>query len=212
MRYAFSFLLVPALLLAACVSTDPVKPPDLSQPYRQHYEAGLRAETKADYRTAQREYAQAYKIAEESKLGLPAVSAATYELGRVTGYLCDYDRARRLLRQSLEMEERVSGPYSANMSARYMELARLNYDNGHYARAVPYYERGIPLLEKLDIIKRDPLGYAEALEEFGTALKHTGATREAKGILQRADIMRSQYGSRGRPYFPQRYDRNCSKK
>ena len=202
-------LFAPAVLLVACVTVEPPKPDEISQPFRQHYEAGVRAEGKADYRAAQREYAQAYKIAEDDKLGPAALSAATYELGRVTGYLCDYSRAHRLLRQSLEIEERVSGPYSANTSARYMELARLNYDNGRYAQAVPYYERAIPLLEKLDVDKRDPLGFAEALDEFGASLSHIGATSEAQRVLRRADRMRAQNSNRARSYIPRRYDRNC---
>ncbi len=212
LRYPFLLFPIAALFLASCVSTEPAKQSETSQPFRKHYEAGLLAESKADYRTAQREYALAYKVAEDAKLGPSAISAVTYELGRVTGYLCDYDRAHRLLRQSLEIEERVSGPYSANMSARYMELARINYDHGLYAVAIPYYERGIPLLEKLDFEKRDPLGLAEALHEFATALKRTGATREAQRVLQRADIMQAQYANRGRPYAPKRYPQNCPKK
>ena len=212
MRYFSLLAPVTALVLAACVSTEPAKPPDVNQPYRIHYEAGLLAESKGDYRAAQREYAQAYKIAEDSKLSMAALSAATYELGRVTGYLCDYDRAHRLLRQSLEMEERVSGPYSANMSARYMELARLNYDRGLYALAIPYYERGIPLLEKHDFEKRDPLALADALHEFGTALNRTGATREAQRVLRRADILQAKYANRGQSLAPKRYPQNCPKK
>jgi len=211
-RWRVFLSLTATSLMTACVTVEPPKPGEVNQPFRQHYEAGVQAESKADYRSAQREYAQAYKIAEDDKLGPAALSAATYELGRVTGYLCDYSRAHRLLRQSLEIEEQVSGPYSANTSARYMELARLNFDNGFYAKAVPYYERAIPLLEKLDIDKRDPLGFADALEEFGTSLSHIGAAQEAQRVLRRADRIRTQNANRTRPYTPRRYDRGCPRK
>jgi hypothetical protein len=71
-----------------------------------------------------------------------------------------------------------------------LELARLMHDQKHFDKAIPYYERGIQAMEKVDAANKAPIGFADALDEYAHSLNETGNESEAKAILGRADEIR----------------------
>jgi len=130
-----------------------------------YHEWGTQAEQKGDFKLAKQNYSRALINARMGNSPKSGISMVTYNLGRVTGYLCDYEESEKLLLDSLRLEEEAIGPESGLTSMRLLELARLNYDQGHFQKAIPYFSRGVSIVEKLDIENSDPIGFSDVLAE-----------------------------------------------
>jgi tetratricopeptide (TPR) repeat protein len=94
-----------------------------------------------------------------------------YEYGRASGVTCFYEHAEEYLSKALTLDEESSGPTHYPL----IELARLNLDRGKYAEAVPYFERVLPIVEKLNSEALDPIGFADLLDEYAVHLLSRGA-------------------------------------
>ncbi|HEX6843158.1 MAG TPA: tetratricopeptide repeat protein [Stellaceae bacterium] len=174
-----------------------------------YHDAGLEAEQAGDFKTAERDYLRALINFRDGELPESYLSMELYNLGRMEGHNCNYADAKAHLLDALHREERLSGPESSLTTKRLFELARLSYDRGEYADAAIYYGRGIPAARKLGIEKTDPITLANALDEYGTALRNAERPEEAKAAVSAADGIRASHPGEKAKYNFVRYTRRC---
>jgi tetratricopeptide (TPR) repeat protein len=154
------------------------------------YEQGLRAESAGNYSGARDAFKKALTEAQEAGLGQDFISAATYNLGRMTGYTCDFARAKELLLEALRLEQALPAPSRANVTKRLSELARLSYDQGAFSESVSYYDLVVPELEELGVLKLDPNGFAIFLDDYAQAHARSGDEHRADAARRKAADIR----------------------
>jgi hypothetical protein len=123
--------------------------------------------------------------------------------------LCKFGEAEPLLLEALKVQETITPQEPGIMTKRLFELARFYSDRELYAHSLPYFARGIPWAEKLDIEASDPIAFADAIDEYALALEKTGNSSDAKRQQHKAAELRARHGGRRAVYAPIRYGRNC---
>ena len=179
---------------------------------QKYHESGLWAEQKGDYQLAKQNYSRALLNAEWGHSPISGKSMVTYNLGRVTGYLCEFEEAERLLLEALSLQQKVplaDDPDHTILSMRYFELGRFYYDYGYYDQAILYLEKGIPIAEKLDIEKSDPIAFAYILDEYEVALRETNQINKAESIKTKSAEIRRVNSGKYPIFVPKRYNQNC---
>lgn len=174
-----------------------------------YYDSAVDAEIRGDYAFAERQYERALINARIGHAPPAGISASMYGLGRMKGYLCKFDEAQPLLVEALKIEESVSGPEGEIMTKRLFELARFHSDRGQYSDSVPYFARGIPAVKKLNIEASDPIAFADALDDYSTALEKTGSIIEAQKVKAEAMELRIKNPGRRARFVPVRYGIGC---
>lgn len=204
MRILIFIVLLPAL--ASCANPINLRTAE------NYYVSGQTAEISKDYVLARRDYSRALLNAQLGKAQPSAISMLTYNLGRMTGYVCEYLEAEKLLLDALTQEEKITGPESGITSMRLLELARLNFDQKRFAQSIPYFQRGVANVEKLNIERDDPIGFALVLDDYATALVEAGQATESASIRARADELRRKNQGRNPGFVPIRYNQPCPPK
>ena len=176
------------------------------------YDQGLRAESAGDYAGAREAFDRVLNEARAAGLGPEYVSAATYDLARMTGYTCDFVRAKELLLEALTLEQALPAPGPGNVTKRLSELARLSYDQGNFAESAAYYERVVPELERLGVLKLDPNGFANFLDDHALAISRSGNEQRADTIRAKASEVRSRNAGVPVRFRPVYYRDACAKK
>ena len=189
----------------------PVWAADRQVAYRS-YDQGLRAEFAGNYSTAREAFARALREAQAASLGPEFISAATYNLARMTGYTCDFGRAKDLLLEALNLEQALPAPNRANVTKRLSELARLSFDQGAFAESVAYYDRAVPEIEGLGVLKLDPNGFAIFLDDYAQALSQSGNEKGAGVVREKASNIRSLNAGVTVQFRPTYYRDVCAKK
>ena len=200
--YAYIILLV--ALISGCAN------PINERTAYNYYNLALQAEAIRDYASAEQNYDKALYNAQIAHSNA-TISASMYGLGRMKGYLCKYDEAEKLLSSSLALEEKVTGAESSVTTKRLFELARLNFDRGQYAAALPYFGRGIPAVKKLGIEASDPISLANALDEYAISLGKTGYKDQSDSAINEAATLRHDNPGRKVTFTPVRYNQTCTK-
>ena len=176
---------------------------------QKYHEWGTMAEKNGDLNLAKQNYSRALISARMAHSPKSGISMATYNLGRVTGYLCDYAESEKLLLESLFLEEETTGPGSGLTSMRLFELARLYFDQGFFQKSIPYFRRGISNVEALGIENSDPIGFSNLLADFARALTENHQIDQAKLFEKRIrDIHDQNYGKQA-GFKPTRYNTYC---
>jgi tetratricopeptide (TPR) repeat protein len=119
-----------------------------------YYEAGLQAEASKNWAGAKEMFWRALVNARSGGAAPAYISAATYNLGRMTGYTCEYADAEKLLLESVSLEQGLPTPNMINLTKRWSELAQITYDQGKYAESSKWFAIAIPELEKLNIVSK----------------------------------------------------------
>ena len=133
------------------------------------------------------------------------MSIAYYEYGRASGILCDWQEAESGLKKSLEIDRSNSGPVHLPL----MELGRLNFDQGKYDQALGYFREAKPLVDSINAETRDPLGYAEFLDELAESIEKSTNDGEAAQYRERAKQLRSTFPSGTKHTERTPYGMNC---
>ena len=161
----------------------------------ERYEAGryadaaIAARSAGNYALARSNWAKAIAHAQLGAGRTRELAIAYYEYGRSSGIICDWDEANRGLQRSLELDRSVNGPVHMSL----IELARMNLDRGHYEAARGYFEQANDLYEAMSAETRDPIGYAQFLDEYSLALDRTGAHDKAAPFRARAQQLRATF-------------------
>lgn len=170
-----------------------------------HFEAAQRFDVTGDYVSAREQYWKALVNARLAGADQATISMLTYNFGRTTGYTCHLDEAEKHLLDALEMEKSVTGPESGISTKRLFELARFYFDQAQFEKSATYYARGIPAVEKLGMAQIDPIGLADALDEYTTALAKSGHPSDAAAVVQRSAELRRAYPGKKAGFVPTRY-------
>jgi tetratricopeptide (TPR) repeat protein len=109
-----------------------------------------------------------------------------YEYGRTSGVICDYVEARRGLNTALKLDEESSGPTYMTL----MELGRLELDQGNWKDAMAHFARFDATVPRDTAEKKDPIGYADALDEYARAADGAGDSSLASSLRQRSRHLR----------------------
>ena len=168
------------LFLAACVTVIP--------PSHGIYSGNI-AFKRGDYAQAKESFSSALQLATQQNWK-PHIATAKYGLGRSLSQLCQFDEAEKYLMEAASLESEISGGKGIYLSQDYFELARLYYEYGKFDKAVPYFQKAIPLAEELRVASSDPIGYANALEDYAIALSKVGDANQAKAIEQKITAFR----------------------
>ncbi len=176
-----------------------------------YYEAGLQAESQRNWVHAREMYFRSLVNAKSSGASPEQISAATFNLGRMVGYTCDYPQAESLLKQSVDFEKKLVSPNPANLTKRWSELARLTYDMGKYSESAQWYALSVPELERMGVVNIDPIGFADYLEAQGRALEKSGQSRPAAEVMERAGKLRAVSLGKSALFVPVEYSSVCAK-
>lgn len=200
-------LALACLVLAAAGCYNPVD----ALFYDYDSDQGHDAEHAGDHATARSFYWRAYVNASMGHLGPKAESAALYNYARMTGMLCDFEHAHRSLEGALELEEQAEGPDGGLTSMRLYELARLCFDHQKYAEAARWYDRAIPLTRKAGFERSDPIGFANELDRYATALDETGDSARAAELRAESAHLHELHPGAMAFFVPDHYPSDCPK-
>ncbi len=140
----------------------------------------------------------------------PHIATAQYGLGRSLGQLCQFSEAEKYLIEAANLESEISGGKGIHLPQDYFELARLYYDYGKYDKAVPYFQKAIPLAEELQVASSDPIGYANVLEDYAIALSKVGDANETKAIERRIATLRQSHPGKSAGFKIVRFNPQCA--
>jgi len=162
-----------------------------------HFNSGSAAFDQEDYVTAEKEFARAEWYAETPDFGkspacIQAKAAALYNGALSVGHQGRFEEAERLLYQTIALDSKTDSTNTALPAGRLFELARLHQAMGKNGLARKEYEQGIPIAEKFDLEKRDPIALAIILEDYAKLLD-LPADRRAESFRERAKDIRADH-------------------
>ena len=96
-------------------------------PYEENGYAAYQAANRGDWIAAEESYARAAEIVVADNLGPKLESESLYNLGRIKKNLGKLNEGEEILKKSLEIEEKLSGPSSIKTGRRTVELAIVYY-------------------------------------------------------------------------------------
>jgi tetratricopeptide (TPR) repeat protein len=192
-----------SLFVAALLATAGCASPQLKLNW-----AGNEALAEHDYRLAAERYQQS--LAEAEKVGDEQLAAsALYGLGRANGYMCNFPEAEKFFAESIDRREHLPDTEDAYLTQNLCEFGRLYLAEGKWEDAAAQFKRAVPRLEALGTGSRDPIGYAEALEDYEKALRNAGRPDEAAKVSQRSADLRRENPSRTADYKFRPYPSHC---
>lgn len=174
------------------------------------FDLGLQAELNGDYAAARDAYLRALAAASSVGADSGFVADITYNLGRMSGYLCDFRTAEAMLQQSLRLVESRTLTMTPAVSRRLFELGRLAIDEDRFVEAVAFFERALPVLENLKMVAEDPLGFAYVLDELAYALDGAGQTDRAVSVRLRSSELREKSGHAVMQFRPKHFAQGCA--
>jgi tetratricopeptide (TPR) repeat protein len=147
-------LLVSALFSTVTLADDPMAARANAEGNREYFAAR--------YPSALAKFEQALLKATESE-DQQYRAIAMYGLARTNGQMCRLVEAENWFRDSIALREKLPDDRYARVTQSYLEFARFLMTYGRDKEAVPYMEKTIPNLEKLNIETSDPIAFAEFL-------------------------------------------------
>lgn len=180
MKYVSLFFLISFYVFIGCAPAINQKSSAM------HSQSAMSAIQNDDWGAARRHWAKAVVNAELANDDSKQLAILYYEYGRSLGVTCFYEMSENYLKKALEIDKKTSGP--THMSI--LELARLFYSQQKYMVAISYYEKLIPIYSELNADILDPIGVADVLDEYSSALAALGKKPESDFNKQQAQKLR----------------------
>jgi len=179
-----SFLTVIALLiLTSCAA------PINQRNAEKYYAEAVSAQHSGDWWSARKYFARAISNAELAGAPNSSLALLWYEYGRSSGVICDWQEAEGGLIKALELDLKTGGPAYMPL----YELARMNYDREMYTEAVEFFRRAYAKMETDQADTKDPIGYADFLDEYSHALDESGRKDLAPKFVVRSERIRAAF-------------------
>jgi hypothetical protein len=89
----------------------------------------------------------------------------------------------------------------------YSEHARLVFDDGRYAEAVPLFQKAVLALDHLSAPEKFPADYAAFLDDYSAALEKTGREAEGESVSKRAEEIRQANPGASGKFVRRKYKR-----
>lgn len=193
-------------LLTACAFSETINRKNAVN----YHDWGEQAEFAGDYELAERNYGRALINARLGNSPAAGISMVAYNLGRMKGYLCKYSEAEQLLLEAIALEQEASGSDSGLSIMKQLEIARFYFDYGQYDRAVAYYASGLPGAKKLGVGSSDPVGLADAIDDYARALDQIGRHDQADNAKRESETLRNRHPGQKADFVPIRYNKTCT--
>jgi tetratricopeptide (TPR) repeat protein len=174
-------ILVISLSVSGCIS-NPIN----ARTGANYYQSGMEAERSGDLALARQNYSRAYANAQMGNLGPKPEAYSLYEWSRVTGYLGMYPDAEKGFNDVLSLIDKSEGKAENLRTPTLLELARLLHDTNQHDKAVPIYQKATSELDKGDITRVDPIGYALVLDDYAQSLRASGNAKLADEVTARS--------------------------
>jgi tetratricopeptide (TPR) repeat protein len=189
MRTGVSLIVAAAVaVMAGCVGvTDEATFLDNKRLYIKNAEGQVKA---GNWNNARRTYTLALSNATWAEDKPQELATLNYQVGRANGVTCRYELAEQHLNQAMELDKQSSGPSYRST----IELGRLNLAQGKAPEAAGYFERALAEMDKTGVEKRDPVGLAEALDDYANALAKAGKDATA-AVTRAADLHKKHAGT-----------------
>ena len=188
-----------ALLVGGCKALDT---PTFQNNYSLYNREATKAELSNDWDSARRRYFLALQNAEWAEEGKGVRSEFHYKLGRAEGASCYFDKAQLSLTTAYEMNNRMPEALG--------ELGRLNFAQGKSAQAIGYFDRAAAELAKSNMASRDPIGYAEILDDYKAALLAANRSADATRVGDQAAALRASNSGKSAAMLRPPYGKQCA--
>ena len=194
-------IIIVVLFLTSCTTTAP-SPQDLNW-------KGNEAYFNRDYNGAIEWYSAA--MTESIRTGdLQYQAIAMYGLARSNGHLCNLGDAENWLIKSIDIRRQLPNIEYAKISQNLFELGRLYIAQHKWELASQQFSEALPMLQGLNIESKDPMGYANLLQEYQTILINTGNTALAKANEATINRLKSTNAGATAQYISDPYPDNCA--
>jgi len=147
---------------------------------------GATAQARGDWDAARRAYARSATNADLAGSNPQKRAVFHYEYGRSLGVTCFFDEAERELNLAYDFDKQAGQPLYLSL----VELARLTLDQQKFPKAVLYFERALPELDRASAAKEAPAAYADILDEYASALSGIGREQDSSAVTKRASELR----------------------
>lgn len=154
--------------------------------------AGDAASQRGDWTAAREHWRRAVINAKLAHMSDRALAVAHYEYGRASGVVCEWAEAELGLKEAYRLDAAAGGPA---YKAAY-ELGRLNYDRKQYRSAVEQFLQAKTEFDKLQAETKDPVGYADFLDEYAVALEQTGRAEQAQPLRSKSLELRKTFSGK----------------
>lgn len=165
-------------LFSACTLARSVNLQNASK----YFDSGVQYEKSGKWFDARKAYGRAWTNA---TLG-HSTSDFAYDYGRASGAICDWEEAERALMESYKMQ-------NGNIIPNLAQLAWMYHAKGDLNKSEEFFLLGIEALEKDDMFKTDPIGFANFLADYGKVLSSLGKTKELEQINNKEKEIRDKY-------------------
>lgn len=169
--------------------------------------AGVSASQRGDWAVARENWRRAVINARLAHMNDRAMAVGHYEYGRASGVVCEWAEAEFALKEAYRLDTASGGP---SYMAAY-ELGRMHFDRKQYAEAVEQYSLVKAEFERLQVETKDPVGYADYLDEYAMALEQTGKADEAQPLRVRSDQLRKTFPGKTAHTEKTPYGTQCKK-
>ncbi len=178
MRKSVFTLTLTTLLVSACAVFDT---PAFQNNYSLYNREALKAERENNWDAAAKRYFLALQNVGWANEGKGVRADFHYKLGRALGATCQFEKSEQNFAYANELNPK--------MPQTLAELGRLKLSQNKLADALGYFERAVPNLE--NSTATDPIGVAEILDDYSTALSKSNKATDAASITKRADALRA---------------------
>lgn len=175
-----------------------------------YYDAALKSEWAGEFEHSKEMYCRSFVNARSGSASTEYISATLYGYGRMLGYTCDYSASDEAIKESLRLEKSVSDSVTPNITKRLSELGRLSLARESYSEAAEYFGDASSGLEKLGMLKTNPMGYALYLEDYAKALRMSGQETKSEVVLSRAQSIRNANPALTATFTPIYYEEACA--
>ena len=152
-------------------------------------DAGVKALEAGRYAEAEKHFAAALKIAEESPDQPARLATSLNNLAALYKAQGDYAKAEPLHKRSLAIRQKALGPDHPSVATSLNNLAELYRTQGDYAKAEPLYNRSLVILEKA--LGPDHPNVAASLENLAGLYRATKRGAQAEALERRAARIRA---------------------
>ena len=198
MKKSLITLVFAAVLTSACATFDT---PTFQNNYSLYNREGLKAEKDGNWDAAAKRYFLALQNSQWANEGKGVRADFNYKLGRALGATCQFEKSEQSLNEAYSLNSRLPQALA--------ELGRLNLAQNKLPDALSLFERAIPEMDKTQINASDPIGYADILDDYKTALMKSGKASEASSIAAKADALRAANAGKAPSMLKPPYGAQC---
>lgn len=149
-----------------------------------HMTAAINATNGGDWDLSRRHWAKVVVNAQLANVAEQKMAVYNYEYGRSLGVTCYFKEAEEYLNLAYQQDINTDGPAYNDL----IELARLNLDQKKWKESIIYFQKVLPILDKINASTGAPHAYADILNDYANALKNSNNQNSKKYRQEAKDI------------------------